>query len=290
MLNIQLENWDIYYLHLIILEKFSNIYSNLFKKKILSDKKFLEVLFQSIKHPHIFIKTAILRFLSKIFCEDNDILNLNNLKEMNTFLANLVDSNPHNPAQDNEHNEVYLNTLQIIFDNLKFIILNKDINLKDSLVESAIDVSSYLAFVLLKIFNDNQFLKKKSIDYSYYPYEFICRLYGDSKKYLANKSYSNIIVKRILRVIENIIEHSRKSSALLPENKKMNIKNKNKESLSDKVKNNQPCKEIELLLEPVLSLLYRLSSNNLVDEELKSFAERVKNFFFSFHYILLTIH
>ena len=290
ILNIQIENWDIYYLILNTLEKFSNIYPNLFKKKILSDKFFAEIIFKSIKHPHIFIKTISLRFINKVFCLNSQILDYENIEEVNLFLGNLMKNNKNKNIFDSEDyrdinvtddnfSKINLNSLQVIFDNLKFIILNKDIEFKNNFVELAIDISSFITYLLLKVYNinsENNYMS--NIDFSFYAYEFICRLYGDSKKYLANKNYSNIIIRRILIIIEKIFDFS-KNSGINFGFKKDKIKNskkiaeKKQQNFSDK---NYSCKEMEIILEPILSLLYRLNSNNLVEDEIKSFSERVK--------------
>ena len=250
----------------------------------------IQIIFKSIKHPHIFIKTISLRFINKVFCLNSQILDYENIEEVNLFLGNLMKNNKNKNIFDSEDYrdinvtddnfcKINLNSLQVIFDNLKFIILNKDIEFKNNFVELAIDISSFITYLLLKVYNinsENNYMS--NIDFSFYAYEFICRLYGDSKKYLANKNYSNIIIRRILIIIEKIFDFS-KNSGINFGFKKDKIKNskkiaeKKQQNFSDK---NYSCKEMEIILEPILSLLYRLNSNNLVEDEIKSFSERVK--------------
>lgn len=237
---------------MITIEKFMQKNSLLFKRKLQNDKEFANKILQSVKHPHIFIKTITMRFISEIFNEDKKFLNFENEKEANLFLLNLI------KWDNNDNNK--LNTLQIILDNFKFLILCKDFDLKENLIEMTLDVASYFNYLLLNLdmrnkskgnFGDN-------FEFSVYAYQFICRLYGDSKKYLANKSYTNLYVRRILNVIEKIINFCEE-------------KNKGK--------------DFEILLEPVLSLLYRLISNNLVEDNIKVYSEKVKNFYCIFIYL-----
>jgi hypothetical protein len=223
----------------------------------------------------------------------------------------LINDYNNNNNKDKDKNK--LNTLQIIFDNLKFIILCKDFNLKENLIESTLEISSYLNYLLLNLDmrnkkekdnikfnnnnNNNKIIKNNNnkfeinnFEYGLYSYEFICRLYGDSKKYLANKSYTNLYVKRILIIIEKIFNFSDNDN-----NYDINNNNNNK----DFNKENYKGKDIEILLEPVLSLLYRLISNNLVDEDIKLYSEKVKILFnlyiiftllFTFFFIYFTLY
>ena len=48
ILNIQLDDWDIYYLHLIIIEKFMQNSTQLFKKKLQKDPEFANKLLQGV--------------------------------------------------------------------------------------------------------------------------------------------------------------------------------------------------------------------------------------------------
>ena len=105
--------------------------TNLFKKKLEKDSEFTNKILQSIKHPHIFIKTITIRIISEVFNDNKKFLNFEDQKEANNFLMNLInDYNNNNNNKDKDKNK--LNTLQIIFDNLKFIILCKDFNLKEN--------------------------------------------------------------------------------------------------------------------------------------------------------------
>lgn len=273
ILNIQLENWDIYYLHLISLEKLLSLYPNILSKRLHQDSLFLQVLFRSIKHPHIFIKTVVLRLFTKIFSEESKILNMNDLTQVNNFINNLIIDKSSNYI-DNEN--VHSNTIQVIFDNLKFIILNKDINLKEDFINSSVEISSFLVFLLIKLYLKNIELKENEMDdYSYYAYEFICKLYGQSKKYMAKRDYTNKVIRRILIIFENLITYTNLKSEMFD----VAIIQSNEKGKHKKINNEiklQKGKILEIILEPVLSLLFRLTTNNLIDEEVKVYAENVK--------------
>jgi hypothetical protein len=270
--------------------------TNLFKKNLQKDSEFTNKIFQSIKHPHIFIKTITIRIITEVFNANKKIFNFDDQNEANNFLMSLIDENYNN---NNDNNK--LNTLQIILDNFKFIILCKDFNLKENLIESTLEISSYLNYLLLNLdmrnkkdnakFNNNKIKDNKNknkdnnkfnndnnIEYGLYSYEFICRLYGDSKKYLANKNYTNLYVKRILIIIEKIFNFSDNYF----KNNDINFENKNEAFDIENFKG----KDIEILLEPVLSLLYRLISNNLVDEDIKIYSEKVFIFIILFIYYI----
>jgi hypothetical protein len=276
ILSIQLDNWDIYYLHLITLEKLISSFPNIFRKKLNEDKQFSQILFRSVKHPHVFIKTVILRLISKLFSEESKIINMNDFNAVNAFIDNLITDKSSNYF-DNE--TVNSNSIQVILDNLKFIILNKDINLKEDLVNSAIEISSFLVFLLLKLFIKNSEMKNKEFEnYSYYAYEFICKLYGQSKKFMAKKGYTNKVIRRILVIFENIVTYSNFKydifdAAVVDKKNKNNDKIKNKKNELE-IKQSKG-KLVEILLEPVLSLLFRLTTNNLIDEEIKVYSENV---------------
>jgi len=277
ILNIQLENWDIYYLHLITLEKLISLYPSYFSKILCQDKDFSQILFRSLKHPHIFIKTVVLRLFTKIFSEESKILNMNDISQVNIFINNITIDKTSNYI-DNQN--VHSNTLQVIFDNLKFIILNKDINLKEDFVNSAIEISSFLVFFLIKLYLKNNEIKENEFeDYSFYAYEFICKLYVQSKQYMAKREYTNKVIRRILVIFENLITYANLKYDMFDiAIKQINQKEKSK-------KNNEEArikkgKTLEILLEPVLSLLFRLTTNNLIDEEIKVYADNVKYFKF----------
>ena len=277
ILSIQLDNWDIYYLHLISLEKLISLYPNIFSKKLIKDKLFSQILFRSIKHPHVFIKTVILRLMTKLFSEESKILNMNDFESVNAFIDNLVTDKSSNYI-DNEN--VHSNTIQVIFDNLKFMILNKDINLKEDMVNAAVEISSFLVFLLLKLFLKNSEMKNcKFEDYSYYAYEFICKLYGQSKKFMGKKEYTNTVIRRVLVIFENLVTYSNLKfdmfdAAVVDGNNKKAL-NKNSKEESKKSKG----KIVEILLEPVLSLLFRLTTNNFIDEQMKVYSENVNILF-----------
>jgi hypothetical protein len=76
-------------------------------------------------------------------------------------------------------------------------------------------------------------------------YESVCRLYVESKSYISNKEIAPIIFERIFNIIDQLFE-------LLNES------------------------ELRIFLEPLLSLAYRLVSNNSVSDELKNKANIVK--------------
>lgn len=280
ILSIQLENWDVYYLHLISLEKLISLFPNIFGKKLIHDKQFSQLLFRSIKHPHVFIKTTILRLITKLFSEESKIINMNNFEYVNAFINNLTTDKSSNYI-DNEN--VHSNTIQVIFENLKFIILNKDINLKEDLVNSAIEISSFLVFLLLKLYIKNSELNNKQFeDYSFYAYEFICKLYAQSKKFMAKKEFTNKVIRRILIIFENLVTYSNLKynmfDTVVPNDSKKNknsekLKN-NKKEIENEIKQSKG-KLVEILLEPVLSMLFRLTTNNLIDEEIKVYAENV---------------
>lgn len=288
ILSIQLDNWDIYYLHLITLEKLVSLFPKIFNKKLIQDKLFSQIIFRSIKHPHVFVKTVVLRLITKVFSEESNILNMNDFESVNAFIDNLVTDKGSNYI-DNQ--SVHSNTIQVVFDNLKFVILNKDINFKEDFVNSAIEISSFLVFLLLKLYLKNSELNNSEFeDYSYYSYEFICKLYGQSKKFMAKKEYTNTVIRRILNIFENLVTYSNLKFDMF-EDPNISENNKNKKNNTDKKKNELKSKEenndskgklIEILLEPVLSLLFRLNTNNLIDEEMKVYSENVNNLFLSY--------
>jgi hypothetical protein len=69
-------------------------------------------------------------------------------------------------------------------------------------------------------------------------FEFICRLYVESKKYLSKKEKSLIIFGRIFDLFDQI------TGQLNPEH-------------------------LKLFIEPILSLIYRIKTNRLIDEVIK---------------------
>lgn len=255
------------------------IYPSIFCNKLNQDVKFCRILFRSIKHPHIFIKTSILRIISKLFSEDSNILNMNDFDQVNRFIKNLVIDKNSSCIGDEKYQS---NTIQTIFDNLKFIILNKDIDLKENIINSAVDVSSFLVYLLLKLYMKNKNNQNDFEDFSFYAYEFICKLYAQSKNYMAKKEYTNKIIRRILIIIENIISYTNLKYNMFDLLSNKNFINYNKiKNESDKFQkkiqqeNEEKSKLIEIILEPLLSLLFRLTTNNLIDEEIKIISEKV---------------
>ena len=203
-----IENWDILYLCLINVEKLSKL-SSYWKSK-LSNKDFQILIFSCLKHPHSFVKTVSLRLIGYIFEELKE-------KGFNQLVTNITDEDYS-----------LLNNLIV---NLKHIFTDKDSS--DKLMKTSIDISVYLLEKLVKLSNENQtnFLSNLA-------FEFVCRLYIDSKKFFSKKENANVIFGRIFNLFE--------------------IMCVNYDSI---VLNN--------FLDPILSLIYRIKTNKLIEDKIK---------------------
>ena len=100
-------------------------------------------------------------------------------------------------------------------------------------MKTSIDISVYLLEKLVKLSNENQtnFLSNLA-------FEFVCRLYIDSKKFFSKKENANVIFGRIFNLFE--------------------IMCVNYDSI---VLNN--------FLDPILSLIYRIKTNKLIEDKIK---------------------
>jgi hypothetical protein len=166
ILNMKFDNWDILYLNLVVLEKLYKNYINTIKPKFKSNE-FCILITKCLKHPHVFIKTIIMRFISYI------------LKET---------------ASNNSSGSPLLNQSEFLFTNFKFFILNIDTN--EKLSSLTIENSSLVLQQISKLSDTNLYN---------FSLEFICRLYVESKSFLSNKETSEIIFSRIFDLYDDMI-------------------------------------------------------------------------------------
>jgi len=176
-INLKIDSWDIYYISLCIFEKLINNYSRLTKEFLKNDSFFHLLIFKSLKHPHVFIKSSSLRLIGYILAEQ-----INNPTGFTNFVKNLIYN-----SEDN-----LLNTLLF---NLRYIILKKDSS--DKLVHQAIKNSLCLIDNLIKNSDEKN-------NFSFYATDFINQLYSESKSFVSNDEISDIIFKRIFLIIEAI--------------------------------------------------------------------------------------
>jgi hypothetical protein len=167
------------------------------------------LIFSCLIHPHAFIKTVCLRLVLTIFEEmRNDFYKL---------ITNITESD-----------DSLLNGLII---NLKHVILEHSSS--EKLVNTAYFVCLILLENLVKM--TDHFENKL---YSDLAYEFICRLYIDSKKYLSKKEKSVVIFGRIFNLFDMLITKYNTNT-------------------------------IEIFLDPILSLIHRINTNKLLEDEIK---------------------
>jgi hypothetical protein len=218
VLNVKFEDWDLLYLALNVLEKSIDNYFDIWKNNVKNDINILMMILRSFKHPHSFIKSIALRLIQKILINGG---NFNNY--INKLHSQTIDNN---------------NPIQFLLINLRFMMLNSSIS--ESMNERVIEITAILLENYVKI---NQDLA----------YEFVCRLYIESKSYMSNKEISPIIFGRIFNLVNILFERLHE-------------------------------RELKVFLEPLLSLAYRLISNNTVAEELKNQANIV-NICLTFSYL-----
>jgi hypothetical protein len=214
-LNVEnVEDWDIIYLCLINVEKLIKV-SFGWKEKLFN-KQLQFLIFNSIKHHHPFVKTVSMRLISNIFEE---------LKEdrFDSLVANI-----------SEEDTSLINYLLL---NIKHICLEPESS--DKLLTFAMSNCVYLVENLVKYgekLNDSSF--------SDIPFEFICRLYIDSKKFLSKKEKATTIFGRIFNLFEQMT--SKYETQIL-----------------------------KVFLEPMLSLIHRIKTNRLINDDVKDQANLV---------------
>jgi hypothetical protein len=208
VLNVKFDNWDVLYLALNVLEKMIINYPELYKG-IANDTELFMKIARSFRHPHSFIKSISLRLMGTI---------LNSTSNFTSFNKKLG-----NQYIDNKQ------PVQFLLVNLRYMILNPGVS--EQILERVMAVTVYLLVNYIKINQDQV-------------YEFICRLYIESKSYMSNKEIAPVIFERIFILVDQLFE---------------------------KLDTN----ELKLFLEPLLSLSYRLISNNSVSDELKNKANIV---------------
>jgi len=179
-INLRIESWDIYYICLCVLEKLINNYQRLTNELVKNDSFFHLLVFNSLKHPHIFIKSLSLRLIGYILTEQ--ISTSSNQTGFTNFIKNLIYN-----SEDN-----LLNTLLF---NLRYIILKKETS--EKLVNQAIKNSLCLIDNLIKFSDEKN-------GFSKYATEFITQLYAESKSFVSNDEISDIVFKRIFLIIEAI--------------------------------------------------------------------------------------
>lgn len=174
VLNISLTNWDVLYQCLLIFEKLSKNFSNLITQKITNDNILQYSLIKCLKHPHSFIKNAILRIIGIMFSM---------IKNFNNFYSKLSKS------KFNINNE---NVFGFMLLNFRFIILNSD--LPDKAIEQTTDNCVFLLEQFSKLDQSELVVK-----------EFITNVYLESKSYISNKDLSSVIFNRIFDLFDKVL-------------------------------------------------------------------------------------
>jgi hypothetical protein len=219
VLKVETLNWDILYLSLVTLEKFISNYHSFIKNTLKSSQTFQYIIIKCLKHPHMFIKSITNRLIASIFDE------IENSKAFYSFVTS------------DEEDDTSFNPVEFLFTNFRFMMVNSDTS--DKVIKQTVSNSVFLIKNCSKIQSD------LNNHYANGSYEFLCRLYIESKSYLTNKDVSRIIFNRICDLFE---------------------------SLSNELVEN----EMKFYLDPILSLSYRIIDNKLVENNLKSRVNKVK--------------
>jgi len=132
--------------------------------------------------------------------------------------------------------------LTTLFHHLKYIILSRDSNEKlvDQATKNSLCLIDNLVKTHSKIFSET--------DLSHYAIDFITQLYSESKSLISNDEVSEIVFGRIFNIID---------------------------AMCFRYDNNV----LVLFFEPIMSMVFRISTNILVSREIKNKAEAVMIFF-----------